>query len=109
MFVSLGKTADFPGKEVLQRQKERGMPETLAAFRLLAKGPMPRPHYPLYHGTDRVGEVTSGGPSPTLNGGIGLAYVLTALARPGMMLDLEIRGARVPVEIVKKPFYKRAA
>ena len=108
-FVSLTKEETFPGKEILQRQKAEGAKETLVAFRLQDKGPPPRPHYPLYCGPDLVGEVTSGAPSPTLGMGIGLAYVNPALAKPGTVLHLEVRGARVPVEVVKKPFYKRAA
>jgi aminomethyltransferase len=107
-FVSLTKDADFPGKDVLLKQKSEGLKEKLVAFRPTEKGPPPRPHYALFQGTERVGEVTSGAPSPTLGCGIGLAYVKTAFAEPGTVLDLEVRGTRVPVEVVKKPFYKRA-
>jgi aminomethyltransferase len=107
-FVSLTKEADFPGKNVLLRQKSEGVKEKLAAFRLKAQGPPPRPHYALFQGAERVGEVTSGAPSPTLGYGIGLAYLKAACAQPGATLALEVRGNRVPVEVVKKPFYKRA-
>jgi aminomethyltransferase len=107
-FVSLDKEAIFPGKEILQREKAAGPKEKLVAFRLKDKGPPPRPHYPLFAGPDRVGEVTSGAPSPTLGGGIGLAYVDPRVAAPGTVLHLEIRGGRLAVEVVKKPFYKRA-
>jgi aminomethyltransferase len=106
-FVSLTKEADFPGKDVLQKQKSEGVKEKLIAFRLKEKGPPPRPHYALFQGEIQVGEVTSGAPSPTLGYGIGLAYVKAACAEPGMTLELEVRGSRVPVEVVKKPFYKR--
>jgi aminomethyltransferase len=106
-FVSLTKEADFPGKAILQKQKSEGVQEKLIAFRLKDKGPPPRPHYPLFLGAEKVGEVTSGAPSPTLGYGIGLAYVKIACAEPGTTLELEVRGARVPVEVVKKPFYKR--
>jgi aminomethyltransferase len=108
-FVSLTKEEIFPGKEILQKQKNEGAKELLVAFRLQEKGPPPRPHYSLFSGPQRVGEVTSGAPSPTLGGGIGLAYVSPNLAKPGTVLHLEVRGARVPVEVVKKPFYKRVA
>jgi len=107
-FVSLTKEAVFPGKEVLQKQKENGVNEKLVAFRQKEKGPPPRPHYRLFVGEQQVGEVTSGAPSPTLGYGIGLAYVEVDYAEPGTTLELEVRGARVPVEVVKKPFYKRA-
>jgi aminomethyltransferase len=107
VFVSLAKPAFFPGKDVLLRQKSEGVKEKLIAFRLKDKGPPPRPHYPLFQGATQVGEVTSGAPSPTLGYGIGLAYVKTACAEPGAALELEVRGSRMPVEVVKKPFYKR--
>jgi len=106
-FVSLTKEAPYPGKEVLLRQKSEGLKEKLVAFRLKDKGPPPRPHYPLFRGDAQAGEVTSGAPSPTLGYGIGLAYVRADCAEPGTGLDLEVRGVRVPVEVVKKPFYKR--
>jgi len=108
IFVSLTKEANFPGKDVLLRQKTEGPQEKLVAFRLKDKGPPPRPHYLLFQGAAQVGEATSGAPSPTLGYGIGLAYVRTDCAAPGTELDLEVRGTRVPVEVVKKPFYKRA-
>jgi len=108
IFVSLTKEAVFPGKEILQKQKESGVNEKLIAFRQKEKGPPPRPHYRLFVGEEQVGEVTSGAPSPTLGLGIGLAYVEIDYAEPGTTLELEVRGARVPVEVVKKPFYKRA-
>jgi len=107
-FVSLTKEADFPGKAILQKQKSNGVNEKLVAFRLKEKGPPPRPHYRLFLGEEQVGEVTSGAPSPTLGFGIGLAYVEVDYAEPGTALELEVRGGRLPVEVVKKPFYKRA-
>lgn len=106
-FVSLTKPPSFPGKDVLLRQKSDGVKEKLIAFRVKDKGPPPRPHYPLFQSASQVGEVTSGAPSPTLGCGIGLAYVRTDCATPGATLELEVRGSRVPVEVVKKPFYKR--
>ena len=106
-FVSLDKEHDFPGKETLRGEKSAGCKEVLVAFRLTEKGPPPRPHYPLFHGAEQVGEVTSGAPSPTLGGGIGLGYVKPSASKPGTVLHVEVRGARIPVEIVKKPFYKR--
>ena len=107
-FVSLTKEAVFPGKDILAKQKQQGIDEKLVAFRLTDKGPPPRPHYRLFAGGEQVGEVTSGAPSPTLGYGVGLAYVKVGHAEPGTKLELEVRGARVPVEVVKKPFYKRA-
>jgi aminomethyltransferase len=47
--------------------------------------------------------------SPTVGQAIAMAYVATADAEPGTMLDVEIRGQRVPAEVVPLPFYKRAS
>ncbi|MCE0483631.1 MAG: glycine cleavage system aminomethyltransferase GcvT [Methylacidiphilales bacterium] len=107
IFVALDRPDEFIGKKVLLQQKASGLKEKLIAFRLKEKGPPPRPHYPLLRDGVPVGEVTSGAPSPTLGGGIGLAYVRADSAEPGTLLELEIRGSRLPVEVVKKPFYKR--
>lgn len=107
-FVALDKKAPFIGQEILAKQKQEGPREKLVAFRQCAEGPPPRSHYPLFSGKEKVGEVTSGGPAPSLGFGIGLAYVRADLAAPGTRLDLEIRGKLVPVEIMKKPFYKRS-
>jgi aminomethyltransferase len=107
-FLGLGKTSSYPGKNFLLEQKAAGLKFKLVAFRVKDKGPPPRPHYLLFSGSDHVGEVTSGAPSPSLGYGIGMAYVRIDCAQPGTVLELEVRGSRVPVEVVKKPFYKRA-
>jgi aminomethyltransferase len=106
-FLGFKKETIYPGKNFMMGQKAGGLKFRLAAFRV-PSGPPPRPHYRLFSGEDEAGEVTSGAPSPTLGFGIGLAYVRAGLAAPGTQLEMEVRGRRVPAEIVKKPFYKRA-
>jgi aminomethyltransferase len=107
-FLGLAKEPIYPGKNFMLEQKAAGARFKLAAFRV-PSGPPPRPHYHLFSGPDSVGEVTSGAPSPTLGCGIGLAYLRADLAVPGTQLEMEVRDRRVPVEVVKKPFYKRPA
>jgi aminomethyltransferase len=107
-FLGFAKEAIYPGKNFMMEQKASGLKMKLVAFRS-AGGPPPRPHYLLFSGPDHVGEVTSGAPSPTLSYGIGLAYVRADCAAPGTKLEMEVRDRRVSVEVVKKPFYKRAA
>jgi aminomethyltransferase len=106
-FVALNKVADFPGKAVLVTQKQAGVPTRLVAVKPLQKGAPPRSHYLLFAGTENVGEVTSGTLSPTLGHGIALAYVAASHAQPGTKLDMEVRGQRLQVEVVSKPFYKK--
>jgi aminomethyltransferase len=63
-----------------------------------------RQHYPIHHGGNPVGEVTSGNISPILNVGIGLGYVPTALAEPGTIIQISARGKEFDAEVVKLPF-----
>lgn len=51
-----------------------------------------------------VGKLTSGGFSPTLKCGIGQGYVDVMYAQPGMKLMADVRGNRIPAEVVSMPF-----
>ena len=106
-FVDLTKPK-FTGREVLLKTKENGPPQRLAAFRMEGRGPPPRPHYSVFSNGERVGEVTSGTLSPSLNYGIGMAYVSTPHAKIGSQIEIEIRGQRFPAIIEKKPLYKKS-
>jgi aminomethyltransferase len=107
-FVDLTKPK-FIGRDVLLRTKESGPREKLVAFRMKEKGPPPRPHYPVLNNGERIGEVTSGTVSPSLNWGIGMAYVSSAHAKTGAQIDIEIRSQKFPGTIEKKPLYKKSA
>jgi aminomethyltransferase len=106
-FVDLTKPK-FIGREVLMQTKENGPEEKLVAFRMKEKGPPPRPHYSVFDNGERIGEVTSGTLSPSLNWGVGMAYVSTAHAKIGSNIDIEIRGQKFPATIEKKPLYKKS-
>ena len=107
-FVDLGKP-DFVGRDVLLKTKEFGSREKLVPFRMKEKGPPPRPHYTVFRNGERVGEVTSGTLSPSLNWGIGMAYVSSAHAKIGAEIDIEIRGQKFPATVEKKPLYRKPA
>jgi aminomethyltransferase len=105
-FVDLTKP-NFIGRDVLLEIKEKGPREKLVPFRMNEKGPPPRPHYAVLENGERIGEVTSGTLSPSLNWGVGMAYVSTARAKIGAQIDIEIRGQKFPATIEKKPLYKK--
>jgi aminomethyltransferase len=99
---------DFCGKNVLALQKEMGVSKRLVGIKTDDKRAIPRSHYALFNETgDKVGEVTSGGQSPNLGIGIGMAYVQVEYSKPGAVLFVEIRGKHFPVEITKPPFIKK--
>lgn len=106
-FVDL-KKSKFTGRDVLADAKEKGTANRLVAFKMKGKGPPPRPHYAVWHGGERVGEVTSGSLSPSLNEGIGMAYVASAHAKAGTEIEIEIRDRKLPAVIEKKPLYKKS-
>ena len=105
-FVDVTKP-NFIGRDVLLAAKEKGPREKLIPFRMKEKGPPPRPHYSVFEEGERIGEVTSGTLSPSLNWGVGMAYVSTAYAKTGAQIDIEIRGQKFPATIEKKPLYKK--
>ena len=105
-FVDL-KKPKFVGREVLTAAKENGTSQKLVAFRMKSKGPPPRPHYSVWREGERIGEVTSGSLSPSLNEGIGMAYVASAHAKIGTEIEIEIRDRKLPAIIEKKPLYKK--
>ncbi|MFC1935404.1 glycine cleavage T C-terminal barrel domain-containing protein [Chloroflexota bacterium] len=54
-----------------------------------------------------VGEVTSGGYSPTLDRYIGLGYVSVELAVPGSRFAVDVRGKLLEAEAVELSFCSR--
>lgn len=109
-FVDLEKS-DFLGKPVLSEQKQKGVLKKCVAFKMTEKSAPPRSHYPIWtaeEAPEKIGEVTSGTQSPSLGVGIGLGYVPVARAKAGTPVTIEIRGRRVPAEVVKKPIYRKA-
>jgi aminomethyltransferase len=105
-FVDLAKP-NFIGRDVLVKVKENGPREKLVPFRMKEKGPPPRPHYAVFADGERIGEVTSGTLSPSLNWGIGMAYIDAAHAKIGSTIEIEIRGQKFSATIEKKPLYKK--
>ncbi|HEU5210826.1 MAG TPA: glycine cleavage system aminomethyltransferase GcvT [Longimicrobiales bacterium] len=96
---------EFIGREALRQQKEAGVRDRLVAFVLKERG-FPRHGYEIRIDGEPAGEVTSGAHAPSLEQGIGLAYVPADAARPGTAIEVMVRGKPVPAEIVRPPFYK---
>src|ERR1017187_10076367 len=105
-FVALDK-GDFNGRAMLAEQKANGVKKKLVAFKMTDKSAPPRPHYPIWANGARVGIVTSGTQSPSLNLGIGLGYVPPELAKADTKIEIEIRGKRCAAVVVPKPIFKK--
>jgi aminomethyltransferase len=98
---------DFIGRSVLIEQKSHGVRKKCVAFKMTDKSAPPRPHYPIWNGERKIGEVVSGTQSPSLGIGIGMGYVPPEFAKPETPIQIEVRGRRGPAIIVPKPIYKK--
>ena len=99
-------TKDFVNSEALENEKRATAERKLVGFELDEKG-IPRHGYDIVDNQGKkIGEVTSGTMSPSLNKGIGLGYVPKVFADVGSKIHIQIRKKRVPATIVKPPFYK---
>lgn len=97
---------DFINSEELKKQKENGPKRKLVAFELEDKG-IPRQGYDIVdENGKKIGTVTSGTMSPSLEKGIGLGYVPSEIAGIGNKILIQIRKKTVPATQVKLPFYK---
>jgi len=97
---------DFIGKSALEEQKRQGITRRLRGVEACGRD-LPRPGYKLTHEGSIVGTIASGGPAPSMNIGIGTAYLPVELAGEGTVLEMELRKRSVPVTVVKTPFYKK--
>jgi aminomethyltransferase len=99
---------DFVGRGSIAASKESGLKRQLVGLKLLDRG-IPRQGYAVFNaeGTEQIGELTSGTQSPMTKEAIGVAYVARAHGAAGTKVTVDIRGTKVPAEIVPTPFYKR--
>jgi aminomethyltransferase len=104
--VKLDKPGDFIGRTALEKVARDGVARRLVGLAMRGRG-IARHGYPVLAEARPTGIVTSGTQSPSLGEAIAMAYVATADAEPGTMVDVEIRGQRVPAEVVALPFYQR--
>jgi aminomethyltransferase len=93
---------EFTGVGELRRIKAEGPQRKLVAF-VMEDRAIPRHGMAIEGG----GEVTSGTHSPTLDVGLGMGYVPSALAAVGTELSIDVRGRSRRARVVKKPFYTR--
>ena len=95
---------DFIGRDAIIERKAN-MTRRLVCIEMLEKA-IPRQGYEIFIGAEKVGYFTSGGQSPSLQKGTGLAYINRPHTKSGTEIEVEIRGKRKKAVIVKPPFYK---
>ncbi len=98
---------NFIGKQALEKVKAEGPKMKLAGFEVASKR-TPRPHAPILHRGEHVGQVTSGVTSPTLGKVIAMGFVPPTLAEVGTEVQMDIGRTRLDAKVVPLPFYKRS-
>jgi aminomethyltransferase len=100
-------TKTFTNSEALEKEKLNGPKRKLVAFELDERG-VPRHGYDIVDNSgNKIGVVTSGTMSPSMNKGIGMGYVPPLFADVGSKINIQIRKNAIPATIVKLPFYKK--
>ena len=103
--VALSKEGDFVGRSA----SEKDLPaDARVLVALVGDGKRAaRADYEVFVGDDKVGIVTSGALSPTLGFPIALAYVHPSHSAEGSVVDVDVRGTRIPFTVSTLPFYRR--
>lgn len=99
---------DFIGVAKLREIKADGPAQKLVPFVIVGQG-IPRQDNPVMVGGSAVGVVSSGTMSPSLEHGIGMAYVNVEYAEPGTNIEIDVRGKLRSAQVRKKPLYSKPA
>ena len=72
------------------------------------KSAPPRPEYRVADAQgNKIGVVTSGTMSPSLETGLGMALIQTSMAHPGTTLQIEIRNRWFPAQVCRNRCIER--
>jgi len=97
---------EFTNSAALQQQKQEGLKRKLVGFEMIERG-IPRHDYEIVDAQgNKIGKVTSGTQSPTLQKAIGMGYVKTEFAKEGAEIFIVIRDNKIKARVVKPPFNK---
>ena len=105
--VKLAK-GEFVGQETLRAQKAQGLKRKLVGLEPAGRR-VPRHDCVIEVDGRAVGRVTSGAFSPSLERPIAMGYVETPLSALGTLLEVVAGTTRIPVRVVKRPFYEHGS
>ncbi|AYG59247.1 glycine cleavage system aminomethyltransferase GcvT [Rhizobium jaguaris] len=111
--TSGARAGGFPGASRILAELDNGALRRRVGLKPEGKAPV-RGHAKLYadaEGKTEIGEVTSGGFGPSVEGPVAMGYVPVSFAAPGTPVYAEVRGKYLPVAVSTLPFitptYKR--
>lgn len=104
-FVKIDK-ADFIGKQALEQKGEPARRRT--GLKMVGRG-IAREGCAVFKGGAEIGVVTSGTQLPYMGYAGAMALLPNEYREPGTLVEVDVRGRRVEAEVVRLPFYRRAA
>lgn len=102
----VSKTKQFIGSSFYNEARTNGTAQKLQGIKLGSKR-LITPGMPVFVDGSKVGEVSSGVYSPTLDCGIAFAFIDSSV-KLETPCEIEVRGKMEPGTVVSKRFYKRA-
>ncbi len=103
--VKLKVEPHYLGYDVVYRHKKEGaIRKTRIGFVMIDRG-IPRQGYTVLRNGSEIGVVTSGGLSPVLGRGIGMAFVQPNSVEVGDTIEVSIKGRVRRAEVCNWPFY----
>ena len=94
----------FPGATKILAQLKTAAPRLRVGIQPQGRAPA-RAHTEIQDGLGhKIGEITSGGFGPSVNGPVAMGYVASAFAKVGTPLVLMVRGQPLPAKVVPLPF-----
>jgi aminomethyltransferase len=94
----------FTAREILEKQKAEGVKQKLVGFEMIDKG-IPRHDYEIKDAAgNKIGRVTSGTQSPSLQKAIGLGYVEVNYSAIDTEIWIAVREKLLRAKVVKFPF-----
>jgi aminomethyltransferase len=105
---SMGKRrreeGDFPGSARIMSELADGASRYLVGIKPEGRAPAREGTLIFSPDGEELGVITSGGYGPSVGGPIAMGYVLAEQARAGHKLELDVRGKRLPAQVVELPF-----
>lgn len=97
---------EFIGKESLEKISREGVKRKIVGIEMVDVG-IPRQGFEVFSGDKKLGYVTSGTFSPTLEKAIALCLIDATHAAVGTELAVQVRKQKLKAKVISLPFYKR--
>ena len=102
-------TKSFIGDQYAKDLKENGVKKKLVGIKMIDRG-IPRHGYEITDASgNKIGIVTSGSQTPSLNVSIGIAYIDVPNNKLDTEVFVKIREQLVKAKVVKMPFYQKTS